>query len=264
MARSDLPSDIIHRGYREVTIQNIIFKTDNVVYRLERLYSPSRGKFYEAQLPPGLKGKSYGSELEAFVLTLYYQLRVPEEKMLKLLQFQGIVISAGKISNLITRQYLKEFTDERNAILEAGLGSTSYHQIDDTGMRVNGKNCYVFTLCNPYYSSFFTRERKNSETVRQMLNELLEPTDAIQSDDLVDSILPDQKKKQLEDYIDILVADDAGQFHNQTNHRSLCSHHEGRHYEKLTPLVPSHQKCLAQFQKDFGIYYSNSHIYEVQ
>jgi len=164
--RSDLPSDITHRGYREVTIQNIIFKTDTVVYRLERLYSPSTGKFYEAQRPPGLKGKSYGGELEAFVLVLYYQLRVPEEKILKLLQSQGIVISAGKISNLITRQYLKEFTDERKAILTAGLSSTSYHQIDDTGMGVNGKNCYAFTLCNPYYSSFFTREGKNSETVR--------------------------------------------------------------------------------------------------
>ena len=41
LERSNLPSDITHRGYREVTIQNIIFKTDTVVYRLERLYSPS-------------------------------------------------------------------------------------------------------------------------------------------------------------------------------------------------------------------------------
>ncbi|MBO1346212.1 MAG: transposase [Hormoscilla sp. GUM202] len=267
LARSNLPSDITHRGYREVTIQNIIFKTDTVIYRLERLYSPSTEKFYEAQLPQGLKGKSYGSELEAFVLTLYYQLRVPEEKILKLLQSQGIVISAGKISNLITRQYLREFTEERNAILEAGLGSTSYHQIDDTGMRVNGKNCYVFTLCNPYYSSFFTRERKNSETVLQMLNELqLDPTElaVVQSDDLVDSILPDKKKKQLGDYIDILVADDAGQFHNQTNHRSLCWIHEGRHYEKLTPLVPSHQKSLAQFLSYFWIYYYQLKAYQQQ
>ncbi len=114
--RTDLPEDVTHRGYRKVTIQNIIFKTDTVVYRLERLYSHRTGKIYEAQLPPGLKGKSYGCELEAFVLMLYYQLRVPEEKILKLLQSQGITISAGKISNLISQQYLEKFTSERNAV----------------------------------------------------------------------------------------------------------------------------------------------------
>lgn len=223
--RSQLPKDITHQGYREVTIQNIIFKTDTVVYRLERLYSPTTKKFYEAQLSPGLKGKAYGCELEAFVLMLYYQLRVPEEKIVKLLQIQGIVISAGKISNLISQQYLEEFKSERNAVLEAGLASTSYQHIDDTGMRVNGENCYTFTICNPYYSSFFTTRRKNSETVKQLLNELetgQTNSEAGQLNGSDSSSISPQKKKQLGDYIEILVADDAGQFHNQTQHRSLC------------------------------------------
>ncbi|MCP4416040.1 MAG: hypothetical protein GY805_05430 [Chloroflexi bacterium] len=47
--RRELPADIEPRGYRKVVIQNIIFKTDSVCYRLERVYSPSTGKFYEAQ-----------------------------------------------------------------------------------------------------------------------------------------------------------------------------------------------------------------------
>jgi hypothetical protein len=75
------------------------FNTDRVLYRLEILSSPSTVKFDEAQLPPGLKGKYYGNELEAFVWLLDYQLRVPESKIIKLLQSQGIVISAVKISN---------------------------------------------------------------------------------------------------------------------------------------------------------------------
>ncbi len=96
----------------------------------------AKGQFYEAQLPVGVRGKSYGKELEAFVVMLYYQLRVPQEKILKLLQFQGIVISAGKIAHLLSQQYLEEFTIERNELLKAGLASTSYQHIDDTGMRV--------------------------------------------------------------------------------------------------------------------------------
>ena len=44
---------------------------------------------YEAELPVGVRGQSYGKELEAFAIMLYYELRVPQEKILKLLQSQN-------------------------------------------------------------------------------------------------------------------------------------------------------------------------------
>jgi hypothetical protein len=263
--RSQLPKDVTHRGYREVTIQNIVFKTDTVVYRLERLYSESSGQFYEAQLPVGLRGQSYGNELAAFVLMLYFELRVPQEKILKLLQSQGIVISAGKVSDLLSQQYLSQFTQERNAVLSAGLASTTYQQIDDTGMRVNGENWYAVTLCNPHYSSFFTTQRKNFETVSQLLS-VLETPQALSASSSETKLSPSPEKpvpqKQLGDYINILVGDDAGQFHNQTQHRSLCWIHEGRHYEKLTPVIPIHQQWLDEFLKDFWAYYHQLKAYQ--
>ena len=238
--RGQLPKDVIHRGYREVTIQNILFKTDTVLYRLERLYSASTGKLYEAQLPVELRGQSYGKELEAFAIMLYYELRVPQEKIVKLLQSQNLVISAGKIARLLTQQYLEKFKTERNEVLKAGLVSTSYQHIDDTGMRVNGENRYAVTLCNPYYSSFFTTQRKNAQTVSQLLAMLSEEPNS---------------HKGLREYIKILVADDAGQFHHQTQHRGLCWIHEGRHYEKLSPVIPIHQQWLDEFLQDFWAYY---------
>ena len=61
--------------------------------------------------------------------------------------------------------------------------------------------------------------------------------------------------KRLGDYIDILVGDDAGQFHHQTQHRSLCWIHEARHYEKLSPVIPIHQRSLDEFLEDFWTYY---------
>lgn len=243
--RGQLPKDVVHRGYREVTIQNIVFKTDTVLYRLERLYSASRGKLYEAQLPVELRGQSYGKELEAFAIMLYYELRVPQEKILKLLQSQELVISAGKIADLLSQQYLEKFTTERNEVLKAGLASTSYQHIDDTGMRVNGENRYAVTLCNPYYSSFFTTRRKNSQTVSQLLEILSE----------FSSLEKPNFHKGLREYIEILVADDAGQFHHQTQHRGLCWIHEARHYEKLSPVIPIHQQWLEQFLADFWVYY---------
>jgi len=151
--RDQLPPDAQHRGYREVIIQNIIFKTDNVCYRLERFYSESAGQFYEAKLSAGVQGQSYGSELEALVIMFYYELRVTEGKILKMLQAQGLVISAGQISNILIKKHLALFSAERQTILEAGLQTTIYQQIDDTGARVAGVNHYFTVLCNPYYQT---------------------------------------------------------------------------------------------------------------
>ena len=245
LERTQLPKDVVHRGYREVTIQNIQFKTDTVLYRLERLYSVSRGKLYEAELPVGVRGQSYGKELEAFAIMLYYELRVPQEKILKLLQSQGLVISAGKIANLLSQQYLEQFTTERNEVLKAGLASTSYQHIDDLRMRVNGENRYAVTICNPYYSSFFTTRRKNAPTVSQLLDILSEEAVLAKAN----------AHKGLREYIQILVADDAGQFHHQTQHRGLCWIHEARHYEKLSPVIPLHQQWLDELLEDFWVYY---------
>ena len=99
--RSELPDDVRVEGYKEVKIQNIKFETDNVLYRLEILYSPSTGKYYRATVPNEPAGQSYGSGLEAFILLLYFQLRVTQNKIHKLLRAIGIVISEGQMSNVI-------------------------------------------------------------------------------------------------------------------------------------------------------------------
>jgi len=120
--RSQLPPDVEHRGYRDVVIQNIIFETDTVRYRLERFYSEREGEFYEAPLPEALKRQRYGSELQAFVIMLYFELRVTEEKILDLLQSAGIVISAGQISNILIKKHLQMFAEERKRIISINRG----------------------------------------------------------------------------------------------------------------------------------------------
>jgi hypothetical protein len=243
--RTQLPPNLDHRGYREVVLQNILFQRDNVLYRLERLYCPTTQQWYEAQLPEPLRCQSYGNELAAFVIMLYFELRVPQEKILKLLQSQGIVISAGEISQILIHKHVSQFTLEYQAVLQAGLASTPYQHIDDTGMRVNGVNHYVVTLCNRYYTSFFTNRRKNRETVNQLLSQLLTDGD-----------------KGLGEYIKILVSDDAGQFSQLTQARALCWIHEGRHYHKLTPFLKSHQLAVENFVTEFWNYYERLKLYQ--
>jgi len=279
LERSQLPPDVTHRGYRDVIIQNIIFKTDNVRYRLERVYSESQSQFYEATLPQALQGQSYGSELHAFVIMLYFELRVPEEKILNLLQSTGIVISAGQISNILIKKHLHLFTQERKAVLQAGLETTAYQHIDDTGARVAGVNHYFSTLCNPYYASFFTHRRKNHATVAGLLSSLEEPAEDEDAQPVVlaahlSQQRPSEKstecaagptagQKQLGDYVKILICDDAPQFHNQTEYRGLCWVHEERHFKKLRPFFEAHQKLVDDFRAEIWNYFDRLKAYAV-
>jgi len=55
--------------------------------------------------------------------------------------------------------------------------------------------------------------------------------------------------------VDTLLGDDAPQFDDITDDRSLCWVHEGRHYAKLTPMFEPFQKELETFQDRFWDYY---------
>ena len=55
--------------------------------------------------------------------------------------------------------------------------------------------------------------------------------------------------------IKTLLCDDAPQFKLITSDLALCWVHEGRHYKKLSPLVPCHQKLLDNFLERFWQYY---------
>ncbi len=106
--KSILPHDAKHNGYRRVIKQNIKFETDNVEYWLERYYSPSLKKTYEAELAESLKNTEFGSHLKAFIAYLYYAGRVTENRIHKILEEIGIIISEGEISNILTKEKSNE------------------------------------------------------------------------------------------------------------------------------------------------------------
>ena len=54
----------------------------------------------------------------------------------------------------------------------------------------------------------------------------------------------------------ILVCDDAAQFKLLTWELALCWIHQGRHYKKLTPVAPAHQRLLDDFRRQFWDYYA--------
>ena len=52
-----------------------------------------------------------------------------------------------------------------------------------------------------------------------------------------------------------LVADDAPQFNLISEHKSACWVHDGRHYNKLNPIIPAHRVILDAFIKTYWDYY---------
>ena len=236
--KGELPDDAEFKGYEERIIQNIIIQTDNVLYRLEKYYSPSEGKTYTAELDPSLQGTDFGPETKALVVTLYYENRVTENKIASFLNSNGLLISEGTISNIIIKEKKKELTEEKEEIFQAGLQSSTYQQIDDTGMRIAGKNGYATIVCNEEYSAFFINDRKNRETVKGIIGE-------------------EESKLFI-----VLVGDDAPQFKTIAEIFALCWIHEDRHYEKLIPVLECHKKELERVRGEFWDYYDELKKYK--
>jgi len=238
--KSILPADAENKGYRDVIIQDIEIRTNNVMYKLQQYYSPSERKTYTAEIDIALKKTEFGPELKALCSTLYFENRVTENKIVSFLNANGIIISEGTVSDILINEKSKELTDEKEAIFTEGLKSSIYQQIDDTGIRVEGNNEYVTIINNEKYSAYFVNPKKNKATVEKMLY------------NKADSAV-----------FKVLVCDDAPQFHNITDIRALCWIHEERHYAKLTPILECHKKEVERIRGEIWDYYEELKEYKV-
>ena len=164
---AELPSDAEFKGYAEVVVQELNIRTDNVKFLKEKYYSASLNKTYLAPLPAGYSGQ-YGPNVKSLCLLFSHLCNMTEPKIADLLDNLGILISAGYISTLLTGAQ-QRFGAEQQAIVEAGLGSSAWHHMDDTGTRVDGENQHCQVICNPLYTAYFTTARKDRMTILDVL-----------------------------------------------------------------------------------------------
>jgi len=236
--RNILPSDAKHKGYRSVVVQNIKYSTDNVEYQLERYYSASEKKTYEAELPDDVKGE-FGTELKAFIVYLYFGCRVTENKIKTILEESGIIISDGQISNILTKEKKEEMTKEKEDIFLAGMENSTYIHMDDTGMKHKGINHHLHVICNVLFSVFFIELKKDSKTIQKILG-----------------LLDDETLEK------ILLSDDARQYLGIAIWHALCWVHEIRLYKKLNPVIDYHRFLLEKFISNLWDYYDKLNEYK--
>ena len=165
--RSILPKDAVFKGYKTVVVQDISITTKNTAYKKEIFYSPSKNRTYTGKLPHKIEGE-FGHGVKALIITLKHASNVSEPKIHEFLETVGIYISPATISRILTKK-IDVFHQEKADIFRAGLESTVYQQIDDTGAKVNGQNRYVEIICNPFYTAYFTIPTKDRLSILDIL-----------------------------------------------------------------------------------------------
>jgi hypothetical protein len=165
--RATLPPDAKDKGYEAVVVQELRIATENVRFLRKKYYSPSLGRTYLAPLPAGYGGE-FGPNVRTLCAIFSHQCHMTQPKIAEWFANMGILISDGQIAHFLTEGQ-EAFHREKEEIVEAGLNSSPWQHMDDTGTRVNGVNWHCQVICNPLYTAYFTTERKDRLTVIDVL-----------------------------------------------------------------------------------------------
>jgi hypothetical protein len=167
---TQLPPDAEFKGYETTVVQDVKIEIDNVRFLKEKYYSPAKGKTYLAPLPAGYQG-TYGPGVKALALVFYYASNMSQPKIVDWFAHVGIQLSAGALSQWLS-QAPEPFQREKATVYEAGLRSSPWQHLDETGTRVNGQNQQCHIVCNPLYTAYFTTEKKDRLSIVDVLRGL--------------------------------------------------------------------------------------------
>jgi hypothetical protein len=151
-----------------VTVQDLILRTDNVVFEREVWYSPSLERSYRAALPAGYDGQ-FGPGIKALAVGLASGADVTQPKLLALFRQAGVVVSAGWLAGLLGGDP-GGLAAEARAVERAGLESSPWQHSDTTATPVGGEAWHCHVLGNPLFTASHTLPKKDRLAVLTMLH----------------------------------------------------------------------------------------------
>ena len=101
----------------------------------------------------------FGPDLRRFVLMQYHQGQTTLARLTALLQSVGVSISKREIQRLLTEQQ-DGFIKENRDVLRAGLETSPWVSVDDTGARHQAQNGFCTQIGSDRFTWFGTRSSK--------------------------------------------------------------------------------------------------------
>ncbi len=154
--------------YRDFYVQELVIKSENIRYRLERWRTPE-GKLLVGKLPESLENRHYGSTLITYLLYQHHHCQTTQPLLLEQLREWGIQMSSGQLDRLLSANK-ERFHDEKEGLLEVALTEADYITVDDSGARHKGKNGYVTHIGNEFFAWFSSTPTKSRVNFLTLLN----------------------------------------------------------------------------------------------
>ena len=153
-----VPDGSRFKGHEPFLVQDLVISASATCYQRERWITPD-GRTILAPLPEGVDGH-FGPELRRFVLMQYHQGQSTLPRLVGLLRSIGVSTSKRQLQRLLTDREAG-FVAEAQAVLRAGLETSPYVSVDDTGARHAGKNGFCTQIGNDWFTWFATRTSKS-------------------------------------------------------------------------------------------------------
>ena len=156
--KAAVPEGSRFKGHEPFLVQDLVISATATCYQRERWVTPD-GQTVLAPLPEGIDCH-FGPELRRFVLMQYHQGQSTLPRIAAFLRSLGVAISRRQLQRLLTDKQ-ESFSAEAQDVLRAGLETSPYVSVDDTGARHAGNNGYCTQIGNEWFTWFGTRSSKS-------------------------------------------------------------------------------------------------------
>jgi len=143
-------------------------KVLTVEYRAQEGVCEQCGKVHKASFPEGVVGTtSYGHNIQAIVTYLTTYQLVPLKRATELVEdLFGISISQGTILSSEKEAYVK--LEPTEGLIKEEVIESEVAHFDESGMRVNGKNCWLHSAGTKTCTVYSIHEKRGTEAMDAM------------------------------------------------------------------------------------------------